>query len=65
MPIDPDGLEMTDFLRHYRGTIIPSDQIRVLNAIGNGEFGVVYKAYLLNDKIDEHQVVALKTLKGL
>ena len=27
---------MEDFMGKYTGTIIPSDQIRVLNAIGNG-----------------------------
>eukprot|EP00731_Ephydatia_muelleri_P030200 Em0021g723a len=59
------SLEMDDFMRYYRGAIIPSDKIRVLNAIGNGEFGVVYKAHLLSDKTDQHQHVAVKTLKGL
>ncbi|KAL5476078.1 hypothetical protein EMCRGX_G025983 [Ephydatia muelleri] len=31
------NMEMADFLRHYRGAIIPSDHILVLNAIGNGK----------------------------
>eukprot|EP00731_Ephydatia_muelleri_P030187 Em0021g710a len=32
------NMEMADFMRHYRGAIIPSDHILVLNAIGNGLF---------------------------
>ncbi|KAL5476074.1 hypothetical protein EMCRGX_G025977 [Ephydatia muelleri] len=59
------NMEMADFMRHYRGAIIPSDHILVLNAIGNGEFGVVYKAHIIKEETDYHQVVALKTLKGL
>eukprot|EP00731_Ephydatia_muelleri_P021568 Em0014g159a len=57
---------IADFLSEYTGTIISSDQIRVLNTIGEGEFGVVYKAHLLQlNTRAEPQLVAVKTLKGL
>eukprot|EP00731_Ephydatia_muelleri_P021558 Em0014g149a len=54
------------FLSEYTGTIVSSDQIRVMHTIGEGEFGVVYKAHLLQlNTRAEPQLVAVKTLKGL
>ena len=77
---------IADFLSEYTGTIVSSDQIRVIHIIGEGmlpivyftlsslkstlwgkkgEFGVVYKAHLLQlNTRAEPQLVAVKTLKG-
>ncbi|KAL5475131.1 hypothetical protein EMCRGX_G027190 [Ephydatia muelleri] len=57
---------IADFLSEYTGTIVSSDQIRVIHTIGEGEFGVVYRAHLLQlNTRAEPQLVAVKTLKGL
>eukprot|EP00731_Ephydatia_muelleri_P036148 Em0206g3a len=57
---------IADFLSEYTGTIVSSDQIRVIHTIGEGEFGVVYRAHLLQlNTRAEPRLVAVKTLKGL
>uniref|UniRef100_A0A1X7SQD4 Protein kinase domain-containing protein n=1 Tax=Amphimedon queenslandica TaxID=400682 RepID=A0A1X7SQD4_AMPQE len=43
---------------------IPASQINLQEAVGQGEFGIVYRALLATGK-DVPQVVAVKTLKGL
>uniref|UniRef100_A0A1X7UQX6 Calx-beta domain-containing protein n=1 Tax=Amphimedon queenslandica TaxID=400682 RepID=A0A1X7UQX6_AMPQE len=43
---------------------ISASQIKLQEAVGQGEFGIVYRAFLATDK-DIPQVVAVKTLKGL
>jgi serine/threonine protein kinase len=48
--------------------LIPQSQLRLLDSIGTGEFGIVYKAHyvqgLKNGRATEPQIVAVKTLKG-
>eukprot|EP00731_Ephydatia_muelleri_P015946 Em0009g370a len=54
------------YLRQLSGTmLIPGDCLSVLDCIGQGEFGIVYRAYLSNwSDITSPLLVAVKTVKG-
>lgn len=43
--------------------VVPSDSIKIIKMIGQGEFGVVYKAEMSLESTNE--VVAVKTMKGI
>ncbi|CAI8006720.1 Tyrosine-protein kinase transforming protein SEA [Geodia barretti] len=47
------------------GLFVPDTSITIQNVVGEGEFGVVYKALLHGWKENMHSLVAVKTLKGM
>nr|BAA81715.3 protein tyrosine kinase [Ephydatia fluviatilis] len=56
----------SNYLRHLSGKmLIPEQCLQIMDCIGQGEFGIVYRAYLREwAKYPSPHLVAVKTIKG-
>ncbi|CAI8021671.1 Putative insulin-like peptide receptor, partial [Geodia barretti] len=64
-PDMPDPVMKLSRQMSDEGLFVPQSSITIQNVIGEGQFGIVYKALLHNWKGYIRDVVAAKTLKGL